>query len=288
MRVSRVLVLSLVLMAFPAHAGPVGNAPRIDRDVTKEVKFPSLDENSTRITGYFIAPFGFGPHAAVVAMHGYGGLFKQKNGKPSKKMVDWARRLNAAGYAVLFPGSFRSRSLGSICGVKNRPVTEKQRARDAEGAAEWLAKQPNIDPRRIALLGWSNGGTTSLWATEPNRPGNTVEFVTAIAFYPWCRDILDTTTWNPRIPLTILIGGSDNWTPPEPCDALADRWGVKISVFQGAYHSFDHPSLERELHTGMALSKHGKGLTISGTDPAARRDAIKEVMRLLDEATVPR
>jgi dienelactone hydrolase len=280
-------MFALVTLLLVAPAARAQKAPQINPDYVEVIKFPSLDENSTRITGFLVKPFGVGPfagtHAAVVAMHGCGGLFKAVNGKPSKKMVDWARRLNAAGYVVLFPDSFASRGLGSICHMKNRPVSEKQRARDAEGAAEWLAGQNYIYPERIALLGWSNGGTAVLWATEPNRPQTSVKFMTAIAFYPTCR-ILESTNWKPEVPLTILIGREDDWDPPEPCERLAKRWQVKIHVYEGAYHSFDHPSAERQLRSGLTMSKRGDGLAIAGTDPVARQDAIEEVMSLLKEA----
>lgn len=267
----------------PLHAQEKRAAPVIRSKEVETVTFPSLDEKKTTITSYAIFPHGPGPFGAVVAMHGCGGLFKEKNGKPSKKMVDWARRLNRAGYAVVFPDSFASRDLGSICGIKNRPVSERQRARDARGAAEWLAKQPVIDRQRIAVLGWSNGGTTTLWTTEPeDRPG-AVKFATAISFYPWCRDILENTTWKPATKITILIGGSDDWTPAEPCEVLSQRWGTPIVVYDGAYHSFDHPDLDLTRLTGLALSKTGGGVAHQGTDMPARVDAIGKVMEILEE-----
>jgi dienelactone hydrolase len=283
----RLITGFLVLLALCTAAGEAApHKPQIKSDRVQVVTFPSHDHAATHITGYFVPAEGDPPWPAVVAMHGCGGLFKEKSGKPSKKMIDWAKRLNKAGFAVLFPDSFGSRGLGSICTLKPRPLKERDRARDAEGAAAWLAARPDINPGKIALLGWSNGGTTVLWSLDPERTEKRVPWLTAIAFYPWCKDILQTTHWKPHTPLTILIGGADDWTPPEPCEKLAKEWDARITVFPGAYHSFDHPGEKVEMRKGLAVSEGDKGFAMAGTDPKARHDAIDEVMSLLSQACV--
>src|SRR2546422_10719147 len=73
------------------------------------------------------------------------------------------------------------------------------------------------------------------------------QFRAAIAFYPWCRDAL---TEPFRVPVLVLIGGSDDWTPAKRCEDMQARLGLvnadapqlRVQVYQGAHHDFDDVS----------------------------------------------
>ena len=117
---------------------------------------------------------------AVVALHGCGGPFPTRDGS-------WAVVLAHAGHIVLLPDSFGSRGLGSQCSVKDREVKpSKQRRGDAIAAAEWLTHRPGTPPGGVALIGWSNGGGTTLYtaAQRPDLPPGL--FRRFVAFYPGC------------------------------------------------------------------------------------------------------
>ena len=97
---------------------------------------------------------------------------------------------------------------------------------------------------------------------------------------------LESGRWRARLPLLILIGAADDWTPAPPCQALAaagaaagDR--VSITVYPGAYHDFDHPNLPVRVVKGLAFAGSGNGTAHTGTDPAAREDALKRVPAFL-------
>lgn len=280
MHLAVVFALFGLLVVPSAWADPAARVEPVKPGEVAKIQFRSYDAKASRVTGYLARPPGAGPFAAIVAMHGCGGV-RKANGKGSKKMIDWGRRLRDAGYVVLFVDSFGSRGHGSLCKTMPRPVTQQDRSGDVAGAADWLAGQDFVDPKRIALIGWSNGGTAVLWAAEPKWRPRRADFAAAIAFYPWCRKILKDTLWRPRLPLTILIGSADDWTPAAPCTRISKRWGSRIVVYDGAYHSFDHPHSPRQLRTGTALSARGDGLAISGTDPEARKAAIDEVLKIL-------
>ncbi len=239
------------------------------------VHFASAD--GTRISGTLMRPAGKGPFPAVVALHGCSGLYRT-SGRLRSRHADWGRRLVRAGYVVLFPASFRSRGHGSLCRVKPRPVRHRQRIADAQGARAWLARQPFVKAGAIALLGWSNGGSTVLRAVTKRTSRG---FRRAFAFYPGCRSMLKRLKARPRVPLTILIGGADDWTPPGPCIRLAKRWGIRIRVYKGAYHGFDSPRSRPRVRRGMAYSADGSGTVHVGTHPGARRKAIRDVMSAL-------
>jgi dienelactone hydrolase len=252
------------------------------------VRFSPQGRPGTEITGYLFRPSQEGRAPAVVALHGCAGLFSPR--RPERlapRQYDWAERLTAAGYAVLFVDSFRSRGIESVCTTREHTeVVPRRRARDAVGAASWLTKQPFVDPERIALIGWSHGGSTALWAAARETASEGFEFRTAIAFYPGCRFVGWSTTWEPRVKVTILMGSEDDWTPPEPCRDLTQRFSKSIRMveYPGAYHAFDSPNLPLQVREGLAYSAHGDGRAHLGTNPEARAGAIDEVAAILRAA----
>lgn len=216
-----------------------------------------------------------------MALHGCGGLLNRDDDL-AKRETDWAKRLVRAGYAVLLPDSFTARGLRQICTVHDRTIFPKDRADDVAAAVEWLAQQPYIDSKRLALMGWSHGAMTTLWAVRSGFMTNGPQFKTAIAFYPGCREIAKLADWRPRLPLTILIGAADDWTQPGPCRDLAQRTGFTFIEYPGAYHGFDAPNSKVRVRKGLGAVKSGEAHV--GTDPAARAAAIKEVMSTLAAA----
>ena len=194
---------------FGQHLGPAWAAE------PEKITFASNNSKATALVGYLFRPIGAGPFPAVVALHGCGGLFT-KNGRLQDRNVNWADHLTAAGIAVLFPDSFNPRGVSQVCTLKEaeRPVVPFGRSFDANGAADWLATQPFIDRTRLGLLGWSHGGSVVLWSVRGGAKPRITDFKTAIAFYPGCRVHFESPNWAPRLPLKILMGTADDWTPP--------------------------------------------------------------------------
>ncbi|WP_236952193.1 dienelactone hydrolase family protein [Mesorhizobium sp. 131-3-5] len=228
-------------------------------------------------------PQGQGPFPAVVAMHGCSGLWSSKNGAElSPRHADWGRRLAALGYVVIFPDSFGSRDLGPQCKNGDREVEPyRERVEDANAARRYLQTLPYVKPAAIALLGWSNGGSTVLYTVRPkDRPKpDSPDFRAAVAFYPGCRAPAEKGDWATRVPLLIVMGEADDWTPAAPCKALADANpdSVKLILYAGAYHDFDNEAQKlHELH-GLAYTANGDGVTHAGLNPAARAAALKDV-----------
>ena len=257
------------------------------------VEFPSRDGDllqgpPTRLEGWLFRPDGPGPFPAIVALHGCGGLYAQ-DGELTPRHRDWAERLKRLGYVVLFPDSFSPRGLDENCDrtAHARHVHAAiERPRDAYGALQYLQTLPFVRPDAISLLGWSNGGTAVLAAaaakTEARPVGTGHDFRTAIAFYPDCRPTLEGGDWAPTLPLHILIGALDDWSPPKACADLAGRpFGTPIDlvIYPGAYHEFDDPDLKVQVRHGV--SPAGSGEATVGTDPAARDAAIARVAQLL-------
>lgn len=203
------------------------------------------------------------------------------NGKKtrlSKRHRDWGKRLAKLGYVVLFPDSFGSRAYGSLCRVKKRKVKHKHRIRDAQGALAWLKSKRYIDGDNISVLGWSNGGSTVLRLAFSKRGKG---YKHAIAFYPGCRSLAKRKKKRMRVPLHILIGRKDDWTPPEPCEALVQKRGGELILYDGAHHGFDTPNRPVRMKRGMAYSKNGDGIVHSGTHEPSRLKSHEDVLRIL-------
>jgi dienelactone hydrolase len=249
----------------------------------QQVHFPSRHSDSADITAYLARPASGGRRPAVVALHGCGGVLR-RDGDITARDADWAERLVGLGYVVLMPDSFGSRGLGPQCTTRDRQMPPRNRVGDAVGAADWLAAQEYVDPTRIALLGWSNGGSTVLWATSGRLRPTASEWRVAIAFYPGCRLPARSARWKPRLPLHVLIGAIDDWTPPEPCRELKERGTVHLIEYPGAYHGFDAPNRPIRVRRGLAFTAKGDGIAHVGTNPEARAAAIDDVAGILAEA----
>lgn len=252
----RITTLFLVLMTFPAWAEPV-----------------TIESGAVALRAEFDRPAG-APQAGIVALHGCGGMFPKRDGF-------WRDQLLSLGHPVVFPDSFVSRGLGSQCREPNRTVTAGgARRQDAYASAAWLVAQPGTPPGGVVLVGWSDGGSTVLAAANDPPPGLLRGIV---AFYPGCRVWAERVSWVPAVPVLILMGADDDWTPAEPCRTLGARYPAMITIilYPGAYHDFDVPNLPIVVRTGLAYTATGSGSAHTGSDPAAQADALRQVPAFL-------
>lgn len=256
------------------------------------VTFPALKEfegGSVELDALMYRPLGAGPFPALVLLHGCGGMFTNQ-GYITSSYRNWADLLAARGYVALLVNSFGPRGHGSICDQQKRSILEsRERVEDSYAALRWLDQQPFVARGRIGLLGWSNGGTGTLYAMRESREYR--GFKAAVAFYPGCRTISRSQPpYRPYAPLLILSGEADDWTPAAPCVALTDTakqhgGPLDIVTYPGAHHSFDRiNSPVRYRPTVRNLNKPDRlGATV-GEHPAAREDAIRRTMEFFAQA----
>lgn len=274
-RLRRALALSVALLgATVGVAAAAGEADGLD------VRIPAgSGPSAVDLAGRLFRPATDRPAPAIVALHGCGGLWT-RSGRLAAREAAWARELVGRGWVVLFPDGFGSRGVGEQCTTRARTVRAGvERVADVRASFDWLAAQPFVRPEAIGLLGWSNGGSTTLAALAPAARPATGDFAVAVAFYPGCRPYARAAGWRARLDLEILIGEADDWTAAADCRALVaahpDR--VALHTYPGARHGFDHPSAPLRERRGLAFTARGDGIAHTGTDPAARADAIVRV-----------
>lgn len=271
-------IFSLALLAPLAALGDYA---------TQQVRFPALNDFEGRpitLTGWLYRPSGKGPFPAVVMLHGCGGQY-DRYGNLTPSYHRWAELLGKEGYVALLADSFGPRGQRSICEQQTRTIlVGRERVEDAYAALRWLARRPDVVAARVGLIGWSNGGSGTLFSLLPaNR--REAEFRAAVAFYPGCLSLSRARTpYRPYAPLLLLAGEEDDWTPAAPCvelTASAKRAGaiMDIVTYPGAHHSFDRVNLPVRYRPNVRNPNQpdGRGATV-GEHPEAREDAVRRTL----------
>jgi dienelactone hydrolase len=103
------------------------------------------------------------------------------------------------------------------------------------------------------------------------------DFRAAIAFYPNCFRVNQARSWSTSIPLLVLMGDIDNYTPPKPCVELLDRARragapVEIELFPNSHHAFDAPNYSVRVVTSVRFR--------DGTSPTIGANAETRVLAI--------
>ena len=210
--------------------------------------------------GRLYRPEGNGPFPAIVLLPACGGL--------GGYVFAQAELLKADGYVAFAVDTLSPRRATDLC-LKGRHTVDDV-AGDAFQALAYLRALPFVDRDRIGVMGWSHGAMAALTAisTQP-RSG---AFQVAVAFYPDCAYF----SGNTAIPVLLLLGERDDWTPPGECVKTAARLqqqgrAVIYKVYPGAHHGFDQFRSQTVTYRGYTL----------GYDPVATADARASIRAFL-------
>ena len=246
----------------------------------QRLTLPSLDRVDGTPVQLVVHWFSAGARKApaVALFHGCNGAY-DRQGRLDRRMLDTSAFLTARGFHVLVVDSLTPRGETEICTqpARTRTVTQLQRRRDALAAIDWLAGRDDVDATRIGLIGWSNGGSTVLAATNARQrevADSARRPAFAVAFYPGCA-VEQRRGYRPTADLLVLIGEADDWTPVEPCRRLvagdSGGYAMAIEVYPGAYHGFDSEApvrVRRDVPNGV---HPGAGVHVGGDPDAFRR-----------------
>jgi dienelactone hydrolase len=218
------LLLSILLLVLPVDAW------------AETVRFPSVAVGTSpagpEIKGWLYRPSGAGPFPAIVLAHPCNGFGDSTD--------TWGKRLASWGYVVLAPDSFGPRGVTSVCS-KGTIVSGTARVADIAGAMDYLNAQPFVRRDDIGLIGHSHGGWTTMRAAQKSFALSQRGLRAAVAYYPSCSAAFDSDV---AVPLLILIGDRDDWTPASNCRRMQASGFthpelVDAVYYPNAYHSFD-------------------------------------------------
>ena len=163
-------IASLFSFSTTAHAQPSGGTA---------VSFATKDDsgNSLELRGVLWVP-STPARGAVVLVHGSGGWTDHREGH-------YGRALSAAGYAALAIDAFGPRGIKKTTEDQSQ-ISQLQMTRDAFSARRFLLER-GYAADRMAVMGFSKGGTVALYAADRNLlPTEADRFPVAISFYPSC------------------------------------------------------------------------------------------------------
>lgn len=215
---------------------------------------PSVDEAMpATIFGILRLPPGTGRVPAVVVTHGCAGFTGAE--------TYWGSNLVQLGVATFLVNSFAGRNIPRVC-TGPHTISIASLLTDVYRARELLAAHPRIDPNKIALMGFSFGGRTALWASYSRFQGRydpgPSRFAAYLAFYPTnCHIRLVDEDRVDGVPIRIFHGAADDATRLGRCKEYVNRLrqaGVDMTLFEyaGAKHWFDNADLaNRQTATGV-------------------------------------
>ncbi len=236
----------------------------------EEVEFPSASPSKpVTVTGDLYRPKGDGPFPAVVVLHSCGGVKSRDH--------DVASRLQAEGYLALVPDTFSPRDFNR-CQRGNFKNHVMDQVHDTLGAAAYLNSLPFVKKNHIAVMGFSLGATTPIALPARSRD---LGIQAGVSFYPICRRRSDGGHFfnDSKIPLLLLLGELDNWSPASACVTKAKQLQqegrtVEWKVYSGAHHGFDN---KRYIN-----SRTRRGRT-KEYDQSAAKDSWKRLLAFLDK-----
>jgi dienelactone hydrolase len=232
---------------------------------------PANSDATSPLLGFLTRPSGPGRFPAVILLHGCFG-FDGHDTEAAATLKTW-------GYVGLALDSLGD---ANLCGRMEEAGTGAELL-DAYAGLRYLTAQSFVVTTRIAVMGYSMGGTAALVAVEQGgfERGGQARFRAAIAYYPACGASSGVLT----TPTLILVGENDDWSPAAACRKLAAHESdfgttrdaakgtqIDLAVHPNATHAFDYryPPLRYKGH-------------FIQRDEAAARDAEARVRAFLEQ-----
>jgi dienelactone hydrolase len=248
------LICTIGALAYASIAPAYGQIAR-----TEVITFQSMtlsdqeflsgrkDGKQVTLGGVLRLPAGTGKIPVAILLHGSGGI--------SGYVTDWEADYNALGMGTFVIDSFTGR------GIVNTNVNQFVLGRlamiiDAYRALEVLANHPRVDPSRIALMGFSRGGQSALYASLKRfhrmHGPEALSFAAFIPMYANCgttfvddEDLVDR-------PVRMFHGSPDNYVAVAPCRSYVQRLkakgrDVQLTEYADAGHVFDGKAFKTPL-----------------------------------------
>lgn len=240
-------------------------------------------DQQIQIRARLFKPAGPGPFPGVILLHHCGGLTELNGGGP---LAFYTSMLVQQGYAVAAPDSFTARHVVEDCNIG--AVKPLDRAHDVFAVAKLMATRPDIEAKKIGVVGWSHGANSAVyiardWPQErPLRESlatKGAKIAASVGLYgETCGDAEKAAVVTP---LLSLLGGRDN-TRNDVCQALAAQSNglMQVHIYENDFHAFDTPISGTD--PTRPFSPRGVRVII-GYDPVAAQDSHARVLAFFAE-----
>jgi len=235
MRILKRILLGFVLLILALLLFIVGSVfvdSLIGTDRVDTLSNFTIDgPDGTEIRAHLARPSDAGPHPVVIMLHDWRGLSEDVNGK--------ADALAQEGYLVIAPDTYRgSASSWFPRSMYLAMTTPTERVNtDMDAVYSWLEAQPDVDPDRIAIMGFCYGGGKSLqYGLHNDRIASTIIFYGTLLSDP---EILAAITG----PVLGIFGELDEQIPPQEVnefESALNTAGVEnqITIYPERGHGF--------------------------------------------------
>jgi dienelactone hydrolase len=179
----------------------------------------------------------------VILVHGSGGI-----GASADR---WANELNSVGVSAFILDSFAGRGIVSTVSDQSQLDSIAMMV-DAFRALAVLAEHPRVDPRRIAVMGFSKGAVASVYSSNVRfqklyGPA-TATFAAHIGLYTPCNTAWRDDDKTSGAPIRLHHGIADDYVSIVPCRGYVERLksagaDVTLTEYPDAHHAYDNFTL---------------------------------------------
>lgn len=229
-------------------------------------------QGDTTLEGYLVTPKTKGKHPAIIVVHEWMGITGY-----TKKRAQMLADLGYVAFAAdIYGKGVRPKNTdeaGALATKYKEGDRALMRAR-ALAAYDYVAKLPNVNPKKIVVLGYCFGGTTAL---ELARSG--VELAGTVSFHGGLSTANPEDAKNIKGKVLALHGGDDPYVPQKEVEAFQQEMrNAKVDwqfiSYGGAVHSFTNWDTPMKPGAGA-----GYNASADKRSWIAMKDFLKEILQ---------
>ena len=230
---------------------------------------------ATPVRGFLGVPVESGRHPAVVMLPSCEGR------KPYQQT--WAQALSERGYVTLLVDHYFMHDQPLTCGIEDPEAAAhllSMRLRHALAAARYLATRPEVDAKRVAVMGWGDAPLGALIGDDADAQLHLDVFAAAVAMTPaTCHEREHSSSR----PMLVLRADAKAHRGGTSCEPAADDTAIEVRVYANTLPGFDDPQAGADEDTQRAAA----GAKPGHYDRLAHARAIDDVASFLARRLPP-